>query len=125
MLTVKQNAQAASGSQQNRSYAFDEMGRMTSENNPETGTVTHTFDKGDTTCGSYVSAGDLVEKTDAMGNLICLQYDVLHRATQITYPTGTYASATPTKCFVYDSATVNGNSMANAKARLAEAYTTA
>ena len=125
MLTVKQNAQAASGSQQTRTYAFDWLGRMTSESNPETGTIAYKFDTADTTCGSYVSAGDLVEKTDAMGNVSCLQHDVLHRVTQVTYPTGTYASATPTKCFVYDSATVNGNSMANAKTRLAEAYTTA
>jgi hypothetical protein len=31
---------------------------------------------------------------------------------------------TPTKCYVYDSATVNSQTMANAKTRLAEAYTT-
>jgi RHS repeat-associated protein len=125
MLTVKQNAQAATGSQQNRVYAYDEQGRITSESNPETGIIAYTFDRADSTCGSYVSAGDLVEKKDAIGNVTCFQYDSLHRMTQTTYPAGTYASNTPTKCFVYDSATVNSTSMANAKTRLAEAYTTA
>jgi RHS repeat-associated protein len=36
---------------------------------------------------------------------------------------GTYSSATPSKFFVYDTATVNSVAMANAKTRLAEAYT--
>src|SRR5258708_28005688 len=59
-----------------------------------------------------------------MNNYTCLKYDGLHRVTQTTYPSGTYASPiTPTKCFVYDSATVNGTAMLNAKTRLAEAYT--
>jgi len=121
---VTQNAQAASGSQQTRTYTFDMIGRLTSETNPETGTVSYTYDTADSTCGSNTSAGDLVEKKDAMGNYTCFKYDGLHRVTQITYPSGTYASVTLTKCFVYDSATVNGNAMANAETRLAEAYTT-
>ena len=125
LLTVKQNAQVASGTQQSRSYTYDEEGRTTSENNPETGTINYTFERADSTCSSYVSAGDLVEKKDAMGNYTCFQYDALHRMSQTTYTSGTYAPSTPTKCFVYDSATVNSTNMANAKTRLAEAYTTA
>lgn len=123
---VTQNSQAATGSQQTRTYTFDMIGRLTSELNPETGSsaITYTYDTADSTCASYSSPGDLVEKKDAMGNYTCLKYDALHRVTQNTYPSGSYASVTPTKCYVYDSATVNGTAMANAKARLAEAYTT-
>ncbi len=43
--------------------------------------------------------------------------------TAVTYPSGLYASVTPQRHYVYDSATVNGQTMANAKGRLAEAYT--
>jgi RHS repeat-associated protein len=43
----------------------------------------------------------------------------------VTYPSGGYAGVTPAKYFVYDSATVNGVAMANAKGRLAEAWTCA
>ncbi|MFZ0293179.1 MAG: RHS repeat-associated core domain-containing protein, partial [Candidatus Sulfotelmatobacter sp.] len=50
-------------------------------------------------------------------------YDALHRKTSVTYPYGPNSSNTPSKYFVYDSATVNSIAMANAKARLAEAYT--
>jgi hypothetical protein len=50
-------------------------------------------------------------------------YDALHRLVSKTYPSGSYASVTPSKFFVYDSATVNGVAMVNAKGRLAEAYT--
>ena len=93
---------------------------MTSETNPESGTTTYTYDT-DSTCGT--SKGDLVKKVDAVGNTICFAYDSLHRMTSMTYPSGSYASVTPSRYFVYDSATVNSVAMANAKTRLAEAYT--
>jgi RHS repeat-associated protein len=57
-----------------------------------------------------------------MGNTTCYAYDALHRGTSMTY-SGPYAAATPNKYFVYDSATVNGAAMVNAKGRLGEAYT--
>ena len=115
---VTQNAQAASGSQQARTYTFDMAGRLLTESNPETGGVTYVYDAWDSACGSYSSPGDLVEKKDALGNVTCMKYDGLHRATEITYPSGSYASVTRTKCFVYDSAIVNSLSMTDAKTRL-------
>jgi RHS repeat-associated protein len=116
---VTQNAQA--GSTQTRGYSFDAMSRLTSETNPENGTTTYTFDT-DTNCGT--SSGDLVKHVDAYNNVTCYAYDALHRQTSITYPSGPYASpVTPSKYFVYDSATVNSVAMANVKSRLAEAYT--
>jgi RHS repeat-associated protein len=122
---VTQNAQAAGASQQTRSYFYDMLGRLTSETNPEAGTVTYAYDKltSDPSCGSVTSPGDMLKKVDAIGNVTCFQYDGLHRATSVTYPTGTYSASTPTKKFVYDSATVNSTAMCNAKTRLAEAYT--
>ncbi len=121
LLTVTQNAQPG-GSAQTRTYAFDGLSRLVSETNPETNNsaVSYVYDS-DATCRT--SAGDLVKKTDAVGNVTCFGYDALHRNTTITYPSGSYAAATPSKTFVYDAATVNGVAMANAKGRLAEAYT--
>ncbi|MGO9865346.1 MAG: RHS repeat-associated core domain-containing protein [Terriglobales bacterium] len=124
MTGVTQNAQAASGSQQTRTYTFDMVGRTLTETNPEAGSITYVYDSWGSACGSYTSAGDLVEKIDAMNNVTCMKYDALHRVVQATYPSGAYAAATPTKCFVYDSATVNSQTMLMAKTRLAEAYTT-
>jgi hypothetical protein len=60
-----------------------------------------------------------------MGNVTCYVHDALHRVTSTTYPSGSYSANTPNKYFVYDAATVNGQAMANAKGRLAEAYTAA
>lgn len=114
---VTQNAQ---GTGQTRTYVYDLLGRLTSETNPENSTTTYVYDT-DTTCGT--SSGDLVKKTDAVGNVTCDAYDSLHRPTAITYPSGSYASVTPAKHFVYDAATVNSLSMSNVKARMAEAYT--
>jgi RHS repeat-associated protein len=115
---VTQNAQS-SGSQQTRTYAYDDLGRLTLEANPESATTTYTYDT-DTTCGT--SSGDLVKKVDAVGNTTCYVYDARHRITSTTY-TGPYSANTPTRYFVYDAATVNSVAMANAKTRVAEAYT--
>ncbi len=116
---VTQNAQTT-GQQQTRGYTYDDLGRLTSETNPETGTIHYVYDS-DATCGT--SSGDLVKKTDAAGNVSCYAYDALHRPTSITYPSGPNSADTPSKHFIYDSATVNSVAMANAKTRLAEAYT--
>jgi RHS repeat-associated protein len=117
LLTVSQNAQSST---QSRTYTYDSVSRLTSETNPETGTITYAYDT-DATCGT--SKGDLVKSTDAAGNVTCFAYDQLHRVTSVTYPSGPNSGNTPSKHFVYDSATVNGVAMGNAKARLAEAYT--
>jgi RHS repeat-associated protein len=126
LMTVTQNAQSTSN-QQTRSYVYDWMSRMVSETVPEigasgNGTAYYTYDS-DSTCGTGTYAGDLVKRVDAAGNVICSTYDLLHRELTRTYPSGTYASVTPQKHFVYDSATVSGQTMTYAKARLAEAYT--
>ena len=117
---VTQNAQ--SSSTQTRTYQYDGLSRLTSEANPETNgsAYTYTFDT-DSTCGT--SNGDPVKRSDPVGDVTCYAYDALHRVTAVTYPSGSYASVTPAKYFVYDSATVNSVSMSNAKGRLAEACT--
>lgn len=117
LIGVTQNAQSAS--KQTRTYSYDDLGRITSETNPESITTTYTYDT-DSTCG--VSNGDLVKKVDAVGNTTCYSYDPLHRVTSITY-SGLYATSTPNRYYVYDGATVNGVVMANAKTRIAEAFT--
>jgi len=118
---VSQNAQA-SGSVQTRTSSYDDLGRMTSESNPETGTTTYIYDS-DATCGS--SPGDMVKKVDAALNVICYAYDIRHRVTRIYVASGPYMSVTPQKYFVYDTANVNGVAMTNVTGRLAEAYTCA
>ena len=115
---VTQNAQSASS--QIRSYSYDSLSRMTAETSPESGTTTYTYDS-DGTCGTY--PGDLVKKVDAAGNVTCFTYDPFHRVTIATVVSGPYSGNTPIKHFVYDSATVNGATMNNAKGRMAEAYT--
>ena len=94
---------------------------MLTETNPESGSTAtqYTYDT-DSTCGT--SEGDLVKKVDQVGNTICFAYDALHRPTSVTY-SGPYQANTPNKYFVYDAATVDSTAMANAKARMAEAYT--
>jgi RHS repeat-associated protein len=121
ILSVHQNAQ--SGTYQPRTYTYDGLGRLTSETDPESGTTNYYYDSiaSGNCAGTY--NGDLIKRVDAVGNVTCYTYDALHRMKDITYPTGSYATATAQKHYVYDTATVNGAAMANAKGRLAEAYT--
>jgi RHS repeat-associated protein len=118
--TVTQNKLGSS--QQTRTYTYDLLGRLLSEQNPESGTINYTYDSDSAGACSGTYSGDLVKFVDAKGNKVCYRYDSLHRVTQITYPIGPDAGNTPTKTFVYDSATYSGTAMSNAKGRLAEAY---
>ncbi|MGH9526715.1 MAG: hypothetical protein ACRD2F_08580, partial [Terriglobales bacterium] len=111
---------SVSQSGQSRGFSFDELGRLTAETSPESGTTAFTYGS-DPTCGS--SAGALVKRVDAAGNVTCFARDPWYRVTAITYPSGPDASVTPARYFVYDSATVDGVAMPNAAGRLAEAYT--
>ena len=117
LLTVSQNAQSTP---QTRTYAYDGLGRMTSELNPENnqGAYTYTFDT-DTTCGTH--DGDLVKHVEPKQTVTCYAYDPLHRLTSVTYPSGGYSSVTPAKHYIYDLATVDRAGMSNAQGRLAEA----
>jgi YD repeat-containing protein len=69
LLSVTQNAQAAVGSRQARSFSYDMLGRLRSESNPEAGngvtngTVTYTYDVACATTSA--SPGDLTGKLDA------------------------------------------------------------
>jgi len=124
LTNVVQNAQASSG-MQTRTFVYDMLGRATSETNPETGQVQYFYDSlsNDSACGTVSYPGNLVKKIDGVGNAVCYAYDLLHRMTSVTYPSGAYSSSTPTKTFVYDAAAINGFTLNNTKGRMAEAYT--
>ncbi|HTY85592.1 MAG TPA: RHS repeat-associated core domain-containing protein [Silvibacterium sp.] len=130
LLTVTQNAQAASGSQQTRSFAYDMLGRMTSESNPEIGNngtngiVTYTYDS-ISPCAdgvNYSYPGNLVQKKDNAGDYTCYKYDVLHRVIQAG---NSAVSNTTLRKFVYDleSSYPAGVSVTYGKTRLVEAQT--
>ncbi len=123
LLTVNQNAQPG-GTLQTRTYAYDGLGRMTSEKNPETSQVAYayTFDTESGSCNA-THDGDLVKRIDPQGTVTCYAYDALHRLTGVTYPSGGYSSVTPAKTYLYDAATVDSTAMLYPAGRLAEAYT--
>jgi RHS repeat-associated protein len=120
LLTVTQNAQASSGSQQTRTYTYDAMGRLISETNPENGATTYAYDSIASGNCAATYKGDLIKRVDAVGNATCYSYDTLHRPLTITYA-GPYSSATAMKVFYYDAP--HFNSTSNTRGRLASAGT--
>lgn len=124
---------AAGGSQssvtqgsQTRAYVYDSVGRLISETNPESGTVTYTYDSGASPAcvPGHSSQGDIVERRDARGSN-CYYYDSLHRVTDIgTNITGGYC-----RRFRYDNSTgvtgtiPSGITISNPMGRLVEAET--
>src|SRR5437588_5674394 len=77
ILTVTQSAQ--SGSAQTRTFYRDGVGRLTSETNPENGTVSYYYDSPSADC-PVSSQGDLIERKFASGSFVCFYRDALHPA---------------------------------------------
>ena len=98
--------------QQTRTFTFDETGRMVLETNPENGTTSYVYDIDVTGVCPAVQYGQLIKKTDAMGNITCFGYDGLNRMVSKTYND----TVTDDVGLSYDSGTNGGG-------RLTEAWT--
>jgi RHS repeat-associated protein len=127
LLTVTQNAQAASGSRQARSFTYDWLGRMTSESNPESGTTHYYWDTTAPDC-SYGVGGSLSEKKDNAGVVTCYYFDTLHRLQAAEAGSG--GSSPICRIFAYDSLSYpaagtppTGYVLSNGAGRMIEAST--
>jgi YD repeat-containing protein len=80
-----------------RGFGYDQLSRLTSATNPETGTTTYNYD----------ADGNVWTKTDAQSIETTYSYDVLDRLLSKSYSTD--PSSTPSSCYQYDSSsTLNG-----------------
>jgi RHS repeat-associated protein len=99
---------------QTRQYLYDGLSRLTSETNPESGTVTYFYTgTGGAPCSGDPS--DVCSKTDARGIITTYAYDALNRLTRKSY-----SDSTPESDYTYDANTVWGLSLQNTKGRLVE-----
>jgi RHS repeat-associated protein len=80
---------------QTRTFNYDSLSRLTSSNNPESGTATFTYDNN----------GNLSTRIDSRGTTTTYAYDALNRITQRTYSGGTTVG-TPQVNYTYDSTSV-------------------
>jgi YD repeat-containing protein len=112
LLSVTQfgGAYGTSGSR-NRNFGYDNLSRLGRAYNPETGTITYTYD----------SDSNVTSKTDARGIATQYTYDARNRLTQKNYandPTGT-----PTSCYLYGGTADGGPSGSFKGGRLIDAWT--
>jgi len=117
LLTVNQKGGSSnSANWRTRTYTYDGLSRLTSENNPESGSVSYT----------YNTNGDLATKVAPEPNqtgtttvTTTYTFDLLHRLTKKAYSDGT-----ATASFSYDSGFVpTGATPHNTKGRLVTAQT--
>jgi len=77
---------------------------MGSETNPENGTTSYVYDIDLTDVCPFIQYGQLIKKTDAMGNVTCFAYDGMGRIASKTYND----TVTDDVGFSYDSGTNGG-----------------
>jgi RHS repeat-associated protein len=122
LSTVTQFANGSSP--QTRTFTYDNIGRKLTESTPEGGLVQFFYDTAPSTPGVAcpgTANGKLVKRYDARGNTTCYAYDSFGRTSSVVYSGP--GSTGVNKYFTYDAATVNGQTMLNAKEKMAEAYT--
>jgi RHS repeat-associated protein len=92
----------------NRAFTYDSLSRVTSANNPETGTVNYTYDSASDCPAPNSFPGDLVKRVDARGIRTCFRYDALHRLIAKNY-----SDATSPVAYLYDQSFYNGLNTTN------------
>jgi RHS repeat-associated protein len=123
LLQTIENAQVSSP-RQARTYTYDLLGRVVTENNPESATTTYFWDAAPPICYNNVgwsTPGDLGAKLDANGVYTCYGYDGLHRLQGYLHKPSSGCGG-----FIYDTSTPPANSgitVQNTLGRMVEAYT--
>ena len=97
----------------NRSFSYDSLSRLLSAANPETGTVSYTYDLN----------SNVATKTDARGVTVNYAYDNLNRLYQKRYSTSAGNTNDPTVCMQYDVPGSAANSSPNPLGRLTMEWT--
>jgi RHS repeat-associated protein len=104
LLRVDQKGTAPSDSSQwrTRTFTYDSFSRLLTANNPESGTITYSYD----------ADGNLLQKTSPAPNqtgtatqIVSYCYDALHRVTGKGYGAQTCPLATPVVTYTYDTGT--------------------
>jgi RHS repeat-associated protein len=104
LLRVDQKGSAPSDSTQwrTRTFTYDSLSRLLTANNPESGTITYSYD----------ADGELLQKTSPAPNqtgsatqTVSYCYDALHRVTGKGYGAQSCPLATPVVTYAYDSGT--------------------
>lgn len=104
MLTATLNYTSANP--QTRTFTYDGLGRLLTENNPETGTTSYAYD----------TNGDLHTRTDALNHVLTYTYGAFHRLSAVS------AQGTVCRNFYYDTNRTEAGAT-NTKGRMSSATT--
>jgi RHS repeat-associated protein len=88
------------GGGQSRSFTYDSLKRLVQAVNPESGTITYSYD----------TSGNLSTRTDANSTVLTFSaYDGMNRATGKSYAPGTGVASTPSVSYTYGDAQTSCN----------------
>jgi YD repeat-containing protein len=119
LVTQKGNG---SDTQRTRSFTYDQLSRLITSTNPESGLICYGTTAGAaptaSNCASgYDLKGNLIARTDANAVTQSNTYDALDRLLSTTFSGGT-ANGTPSSCYAYD-----GSASSNMVGRLVQEWT--
>ena len=118
LTSVNQLGNVATDQPRTRGFTYDSLSRLTTSQNPETGTICYGQWTNGKCLGGYDGNGNLLYKTDARGVLTTYQYDALNRLLAKIYSND--PAQTLSSCYQYDT---SGNSPANAVGRATASWT--
>jgi RHS repeat-associated protein len=94
-----------------RTFTYDALGRLASENTPEASTTSYTYPNGSGSCAGSVTLA--CGRTDANSTSSTYSYDALNRLTGKSYGGSSIGTSTPSVTYYYDQSSYNGLTIVN------------
>ncbi len=115
LTSVTQKGGSTSSNWRNRTFTYDSLSRLLTAANPESGTITYTYDQNGNLNTEVSPAPN--QTNSSVRQTISYCYDVLNRITSKWYTTPNCSQNSPAANYFYDQTSYNGLTIANGRGR--------